>query len=94
MTTICVPESLMTKIAAWKETSGASAELSPSEGRLRVHESADRLESTIDILEAGGWIGCATAWAMAGKHGLSVNQVGQLVNALDIRIKSCCLGCF
>ncbi len=94
MTTICVPEALMEKVSAWKKESGASAELSSSEGKLRVHESEDKLESTIDVLEAGGWIGCATAWAMAGKHGLSVNQVGQLVNALDIRIKACCLGCF
>ncbi len=84
----------MEKVSAWKKESGAGVELSPTEGRLRIRESPERTESTVDLLEAGGWIECSTAWAMAGRHGLSVNQVGRLVNALDIRIKACCLGCF
>ena len=45
-------------------------------------------------LSRGGRIACAAAFALAEKLKLSRAQMGQALDALDIKIERCQLGCF
>ena len=58
-------------------------------------------EVKTEVLEAvkaktadGGWISCAVAREIAEDLGVSPVVVGKACDLLDIRIKSCVLGCF
>ncbi len=90
-----VPEKLHRELTELVETSGLKVVITESPPfDLRVAAGIGQRECTEDVLEAGGWIGCATAWAMARKHGLAVREVGALLNTLKIKVRECCLGCF
>ncbi len=54
----------------------------------------DRKESTVDTIYCGGWIACETARALAEKLDISIMQIGQVLDHLDIKIRKCPLGCF
>lgn len=45
-------------------------------------------------LYVGGTIACETARAMAGVLGLTVRQMGELLDVLQIKVRQCGLGCF
>ncbi len=97
MTRLYVPEELREKVAAFLKTNDVTWELveaEPCEVRVSVCDEGKRRESSLDSLETCGWIKCATAWAMAKKHGISVNKLGALLNELGIKVRQCCLGCF
>ena len=51
-------------------------------------------EGGMNTLYQGGWIGCETAQALAGKLGISKLQIGRILNFLNIKIRHCSLGCF
>ena len=94
-TRIQVSPDLAEKVAAFADTGGLELEIVESgPADLRVNVSGERRESTVDVLEAGGWIKCATAWALARRHGVELLALGGLLNVLDIKIRECCLGCF
>ena len=63
-------------------------------GDLAVVRCDDRRESNVHIIYAGGWIACATAHAIAKKMGISLRQMGEVLNHLDVKIRQCSLGCF
>ena len=54
----------------------------------------DRKESSIDTLYSGGWIACEAARALAKKLEISIMQMGRILNYLDVKIRTCSLGCF
>lgn len=53
-----------------------------------------RPESTLATLYCGGWIACPTALELADRLEIDSHKLGGLVNALNIKIKRCQLGCF
>ena len=89
------PEELREKVAQFAQGSGPDLEVVDAEPcDLRVEVSAEKVESQGDTLVAGGWITCPTALAMSAKHHLPVETVGALVDLLQIKVRSCSLGCF
>ena len=66
------------------DAAGASATVRPG----------DRAQSDLDTIYAGGWIECPTAWALAKKLGVSVQQMGVLLARLNVKVRNCGLGCF
>ena len=54
----------------------------------------DRLESGLDVLYSGGWISCQNARAVAGKLEIGLEEMGRMLDRLDIKVRSCQLGCF
>ena len=54
----------------------------------------DRRECLEGNLYAGGFSTCATAFTMAAKLGIERNVFGELLNALDVKLKHCQFGCF
>ena len=59
-----------------------------------IRTASNRRQCRVDSLYAGGWIACSTAWEIAKKHGLSLRQLGDLFEALNVRVRRCSLGCF
>lgn len=57
-------------------------------------EPGTRPESTMDTLYSGGWIACSTALELAENLQVDSQKLGELLSALDIKIKRCQLGCF
>lgn len=54
----------------------------------------DRKESDLQTLYSGGWIACETARAVAKRIDIPLEQMGQLLDQLDVKVRKCSLGCF
>ena len=54
----------------------------------------DRQKSDAETIYGGGWIECPTAWALAQKLGISVQNMGVLLAHLNVKVRNCGLGCF
>ena len=64
-----------------------------AEKKRAIEVSADlarRVRATVE----GGRIACATAFALAQKLKISRAEMGKILDALEIRITRCQLGCF
>lgn len=96
MKRLLIPENLRLKLADFLRDSSLELELVTTDpADLRVVPAAvEREPSDTETLRVGGAIDCATAWALAEKHGLDLMQLGALLNLLEIRVCKCCLGCF
>ncbi|MGC8861193.1 MAG: hypothetical protein ACP5R5_00290 [Armatimonadota bacterium] len=93
--TIAVCEELEARVIAVLESLGVALQISRGgEADLRVIRSEWRVESTSAVLHAGGWIRCPVAREAAAKLGVDTKQFGKLLNALEIKVRDCELGCF
>ena len=93
--TLGVPQGLREKVSAFVEAEGLAIQVvSDGGGTMRVAESSERLPCSPTILQAGGWITCPTARAMAGRLGAGGRQMGKLLDLLNIKVRECELGCF
>ena len=92
-----VPDELRARVAAFVAARGLDWELVSSEPcglRVAQSQAGERRESRLDTLEAGGWIACATARALAKKHGITLETLGAFLNDVDVKVRQCGLGCF
>ena len=94
-TTILVPENLVEEIKALIRSEGLPLEIvREGQADLRVARSERRVESDDSTLHTGGWIRCPVARDIGARLGIDSRQFGKLLNALDIRVRDCELGCF
>ena len=56
--------------------------------------SPEELQAKIRLAAPQGKIACAAAFRLAGELSLSTQEMGKLLNELEIKIKQCQLGCF
>jgi primosomal replication protein N len=63
-------------------------------GEVRVVTAEERRRCGGSRLYVGGFIACESARAMAGRLGLRISQMGQLLDFLNIKVRNCGLGCF
>ncbi len=68
--------------------------LDAEDGAIRIAASDDRRECSADTLWHGGRIDCELARSLAGKLGISVRKMGELLELLNVKIMHCGLGCF
>ncbi len=61
---------------------------------IKVIQCDDRRESDLDAIYSGGWITCEMARSLAKRTEISLDQMGKLLNQLDVKIRRCSLGCF
>jgi len=97
MKDILVPDALRTKVTSFLDAHNVSwrvVDAEPCDLCIEVHSNEERRQSGVGSLEAGGWIKCATAWAMAKRHGIPLGTLGELLDELDIKVRHCSLGCF
>ena len=94
-TSIGVTAALAEKLAEFVKAGKLPIEVvSEGSGTVQVVQSEDRQQSDASTLQAGGWIACPDAFALASKLGVPTQAVGKLLNHLDIKIRQCQLGCF
>ena len=93
--TLVVPPDLLPAISALAQEHEMPLQVaSEGEATVQVVKAAAGVESDITALQAGGWIKCPTALAMAEELRISSLAMGKLIFALDIKIRACGLGCF
>jgi len=61
---------------------------------VAVVQCDERKESNSDMIYSGGWITCEMARSLAKKMNIPLDQTGKLLNYIDVKIRSCSLGCF
>ena len=97
MVRVYAPSELRGKIRSFAQSNQLSLDVveeKPWDIQVVLSTGPERTESSADVLQAGGMILCATAWAMSAKHSSPLLHLGALFNELDIRIRQCSLGCF
>ena len=93
--TIGVPEALREKVETFVKAQEIPLTLvSPDSGGVRVVESAERQESSVAVLYAGGWIRCHAALTLAKELNIDSRALGEILNLLKIKVRECSLGCF
>lgn len=93
--TLSVPESMAERVRDFVRAEGIPLEVvSGRSATVEVAESAERRPCVAGTLYAGGWISCAVAWSTARELGVERASFGRLLDALDIKIRECQLGCF
>ena len=64
----------------------------------RVVQAADHVPEGLSVeVQAAlidGRLPCRAAWELAGRHGLTYRQIGDVVEALGLKVKPCRLGQF
>jgi hypothetical protein len=94
-TTILVAGNLVEEVRALIQSEGLPLEVvREGQADLRVVRSEGRVESDGSTLQTGGWMRCLVARDIAARLGIDSKQFGKLLNALDIRVRDCELGCF
>ena len=91
---IIVPDSMSGSLREFLDAEGIGLAVSATEGIVTIVPCTEHRESSLSTLYAGGWIACATALAMADKLGIASEQLGKLLNHLNVRVRHCGLGCF
>jgi hypothetical protein len=61
---------------------------------VKIVQSRERIQCSLDTIYSGGWIDCEMARSMAKKMEISLSQMGNLFNHLNVKIRKCSLGCF
>lgn len=95
MKTISVPESVSVGLKRFVDDNSIPVGIQVENGDLTVEDTGtERRESTLDFLYSGGWVTCATARAIAANLEITLSQMGQMLDHLNVKVKKCGLGCF
>jgi len=90
-----VPEEMLIQVEAFLREREIPLEVTTGRSAtVVVVRAPERRESGPATLQSGGWIACPTALGMAGRLRIRPQQLGMLLNLLDVKIRACSLGCF
>ena len=68
--------------------------VSNSQCEIKIISREEHKESNLNTIYLDGWITCEMARSFAKKINIPLIQMGKLLNHLNVKIKSCSLGCF
>jgi hypothetical protein len=95
MKKVCVYESISAGLVELVRDKAIGLEIVTADADLRIEDSGtERLESDMDVLYSGGWVSCAVARDLAGKLEISLAQMGDMLDHLNVKVRQCGLGCF
>jgi Fe-S cluster biogenesis protein NfuA len=95
MKKISAPESISADLKKFVDDKSISIDIVSDGGDLKIEDTgAERLESSLSILYSGGWTTCATARATAKKLEITLPQMGEMLDHLNVKVRQCGLGCF
>ena len=92
---ICVEALIADKLREFLNTEKVQIEVvTGGDCDISIVKCDDHKESNLNIIYSGGWVTCGTALALAKKLEVPAEQMGKLLNYLDVKIRRCSLGCF
>ena len=95
MKKITVPQEMTESLQKFFTEKSIKIEIVTEDGDLKIEDTgAERQESDLSTLYTGGWITCATARTLAGNLGIKLEQMGEVLDHLKVKVKLCGLGCF
>ncbi len=95
MKKICVPTSITSPFQEFFDNEGIAVEIvTGRQFDVKVVQCNNQRESNLDTIFSGGWITCGMARSLAKKMKIPLDQMGKMLNHLDIKIRKCSLGCF
>ena len=95
MKTISVQESISANLKNFIERKSIDIEIRAEGGDLKIEQSGtESLQSSLSVLYSGGWITCPTARNIAENLEITVWQMGEMLDELNVKVRQCGLGCF
>ena len=95
MAKINVEASVAEKVRSFAAAEGIVLEVvSDASCAVSVAPRDERRQCDLKTIYCSGWIACETARALAGEIGISIGEMGKLLDHLDVKIRNCTLGCF
>lgn len=95
MITISAPEPISQKLIKFINDSNIALEVVAEDGDLKIELSGEqKLKSNLSTLYSGSWVSCATARATAANLAITLKQMGEMLNVINVKVKQCGLGCF
>ena len=65
------------------------------DGDIKIEDTGpEKQQSDLSTLYSGGWITCPTARTLAGNLEIKLDQMGEILDHLSIKVRQCGLGCF
>lgn len=94
--TLGVPEIMLAALGEFVQAHGILVNVVSMDDdcTVRVVAADERRRCGLRRLYSGGFIACETARSMAAKLGIRTRQMGKLLDFLNIKVRSCGLGCF
>jgi len=95
MKKITVPLEITDSLQKFFVDKSIKIEIVTEGGDLKIEDTGpEKQESDLSTLYSGGWVTCATARTLAGNLGIKLDQMGEMLDHLNIKVKLCGLGCF
>ena len=93
--TISIESNQASKLREFLASSGIDIEVTvDGQAQVSVIVCYEPTESSPEILYSGGWINCEQAFALAGRLSIGRDATGKLLDHLNVKVRSCQLGCF
>ena len=94
--TLGVPDTLLAPVGEFVQAQGILVNVVSMDDdcTVQVMQVNERRRCGLRRLYVGGFIACETARGTAVKLGIRTRQMGKLLNFLNIKVRSCSLGCF
>ena len=94
--TLCVPETMLAALGEFVQAERIPVNVVSMDDdcTVQVMKANERRRCGLRRLYVGGFIACETARGTAVKLGIRTRQMGKLLDFLDIKVRSCSLGCF
>ena len=94
--TLGVPETMLAALGEFVQAHSIPVNVGSmhDDCTVQVMQVNERCRCGLRRLYTSGFIACETARGTAVKLGIRTRQMGKLLDFLDIRVRSCGLGCF
>ena len=93
--TLGVPTEMLADVVNFVNAAGiALPVVAADDCTVQVVKADERRRCGLRSLYTGGFIACETARGTAVKLGIRTRQMGKLLGFLNIKVRSCGLGCF
>ena len=90
-----MPAEMLEEIVNFVHMEGIAVAVVPGDDcTVEVVKADERRRCGLRSLYTGGFIACETARGTAVKLGIRTRQMGKLLGFLNIKVRSCGLGCF
>ncbi len=95
--TVYVDPSLVDTVTELVAANGIAIDIDITAGesaKVSIEPSPERAQCSLERIYPSGWIDCQLAHQLAKELSIPIEQLGMLLNGLNVKIRNCGLGCF